>query len=70
MEQNNGLPGAELRLWVLGWNRAGELGKELWGTGAEALELCRWGGAAAGVLPKLLPLAVIWLDRLKMTIDS
>lgn len=65
-ERNRGLPGAEPRLWALAWDRAGELGIVPWRKEVEEGEHCPGtrGGAAAGV-PKLLPLAVIWLDKLK-----
>lgn len=70
-ERNSGLPGAEPRLWALAWDRAGEPGIVPWRKEAEEGEPCpvTRGDAVAGAIPKLLPLAIIWLDRLKITFD-
>lgn len=70
-EWNNGLPGAEPRLWALAWDRAGEPGVVCWSREGEEGEPClvTRGGAAAGI-PKLLPLAIIWLDKLNITLDG
>jgi len=69
-ERNNGLPGAEPRLWALVWDRTGEPGNVPWRKDGEEGEPCPGtrGGAAAGS-PKLLPLAVIWTDKLKIAFD-
>lgn len=69
-ERNSGLPGAEPRLWAWVWIRAGELGIVRWRRAGEEGEPCPGTrpGTAAG-MPKLLPLAVIWLDKLKITLD-
>lgn len=64
-ERNSGLPGAEPRLWTWAWDSAGEPGMEPWRR--EAVE---GGGAAAVVIPKLPPLAVIWLDTLTFIVVS
>lgn len=67
-EWNSGLPGAELRLWTLTWDRAGEPGITAWRKEGEEGEPCPSMRGAAGI-PKLFPLAVIWTDKLKMTFD-
>lgn len=70
-EWNRGLPGAEPRLWALAWDRAGEPGAVCWSTEGKEGESCLVirGGAAAGI-PKLLPLTIIWLDRLNRTLKG
>lgn len=70
-EWNSGLPGAEPRLWALAWDRAGEPGAVCWSTEAKEGESClvMRGGTAAGI-PKLLPLTIIWLDRLNITLKG
>lgn len=70
-EWNRGLPGAEPRLWDLAWDRAGEPGAVCWSTEGKEGESCLVirGGAAAGI-PKLLPLTIIWLDRLNITLKG
>ena len=71
-ERNSGLPGAEPRLSALAWDRAGEPGSVLWRREAEDGEPClvTRGDVAAGAIPKLLPLTIIWLDKLKITFDG
>lgn len=70
-EWNRGLPGAEPRLWALAWDRAGEPGAVCWSAEGKEGESCLVirGGAAAGI-PKLLPLTIIWLDRLNITLKE
>lgn len=70
-ERNSGLPGAESKLWAFTWDKAGEPGKGPWRRAAEEGEPCTGtrGGAAAGT-PKLVPLAVVWLDKLKIPFNK
>lgn len=69
-ERKRGLPGAEPRLWTLAWHRAGDPGIEPWRREAVEGEPCPGtrGGAAAVDIPKLPPLAIIWLDRLRIIV--